>query len=140
MPAYRPSPIQQARLPRASAWLCLGACACALGLAVAHPAAQGDASPLASSSVRAEREPALIRMVRHDCGACHGMRLTGGLGPALTREALADKPLGGLAATILQGRPGTPMPPWRALLSEAESWWIAEQLMRGFPEERRGQP
>lgn len=138
MPAHRPSPIQQARLPRALARLCLGACA--LGLAVAHAAAQGDSAPLASSSVRAEREPALIRMVRHDCGACHGMRLTGGLGPALTREALADKPLGGLAATIFQGRPGTPMPPWRALLSEAESWWIAEQLMRGFPEERRGRP
>jgi cytochrome c55X len=90
--------------------------------------------------MRADREPALIRMVRQDCGSCHGMRLTGGLGPALTREALADKPLDGLAATIFQGRPGTPMPPWRALLSEAESWWIAEQLMRGFPEERRAQP
>ena len=37
--------------------------------------------------------------------------LTGGLGPALTREALADKPLESLAATIFHGRPGTPMPP-----------------------------
>jgi len=72
-------------------------------------------------------------MVRHDCGACHGMRLTGGLGPALTREALADKPLDSLAATIVHGRPGTAMPPWRALLSDGDARWIAEQLTRGFP-------
>ena len=45
-------------------------------------------------------------MVRQDCGACHGMRLTGGLGPALTREALADKPIESLVATIVHGRPG----------------------------------
>ena len=32
-------------------------------------------------------------MVRQDCGSCHGLRLTGGPGPALTREALADKAL-----------------------------------------------
>ena len=105
-------------------------------MAVAHAAAQGDASLRGLHGVRADREPVLIRMVRQDCGSCHGMRLTGGLGPPLTREALADKPLDGLAATIFHGRPGTPMPPWRAMLSEAESWWIAEQLMRGFPEER----
>lgn len=78
-------------------------------------------------------------MVRQDCGSCHGMLLTGGLGPPLTREVLAGKPLAGLAATIYQGRPGTPMPGWRALLNEAESFWIAEQLLRGFPEERRAQ-
>ncbi len=83
------------------------------------------------------RQFELVRMVRQDCGSCHGMRLTGGLGPALTREALADKPVEGLAATIFQGRPGTPMPGWRAMLSVAESLWIAEQLMSGFPEERR---
>jgi cytochrome c55X len=81
------------------------------------------------------RQQTLIRMVRQDCGACHGMRLTGGLGPALTREALADKPLDAMAATIVHGRAGTPMPPWRALLSDREVRWIAEQLARGFPEE-----
>lgn len=138
MPAHRPPPVHLARSRRAVGRLCLGVCT--LGLAVAQAVAQGDAAALASSSLRADREPALIRMVRHDCGACHGMRLTGGLGPALTREALADKPLDGLATTIFQGRPGTPMPPWRALLSEAESRWIAEQLVRGFPDEERHGP
>jgi cytochrome c55X len=40
-----------------------------------------------------------------------------------------------MAATILYGRPGTAMPPWRGLLNEAEAQWIAEQLLLGFPEE-----
>lgn len=103
---------------------------CALLAALGTAAAQAQAP-------QGQREFSLVRLVRQDCGSCHGMRLTGGLGPALTREALADKPLDGLAATIFLGRPGTPMPGWRALLSESESLWIAEQLMRGFPEEAR---
>ncbi|HEU5295075.1 MAG TPA: cytochrome c [Burkholderiaceae bacterium] len=80
------------------------------------------------------RQQALVRMVRHDCGACHGMRLTGGLGPPLTPQALADKPLDSMVATVVHGRPGTPMPPWRAMLGDAEARWIVEQLARGFPE------
>ncbi len=83
----------------------------------------------------AERERALVRMVRQDCGSCHGMQLTGGLGPPITRGALADRPVASIAATIYHGRPGTPMPPWRAMLNEAEALWIAEQLQRGFPVE-----
>lgn len=83
----------------------------------------------------AARLQALVHMVRQDCGSCHGMRLTGGLGPPLTREALAEIPLESLAATIYHGRPGTPMPPWRALLNETEAHWIAERLQQGFPEE-----
>lgn len=95
---------------------------------------------LAVSSAMAEPPPAqrqqqLVRIVRQDCGSCHGMLLTGGLGPALTREALADKPLEALVATVLHGRPGTPMPPWRTMLSPDEARWIAEQLMAGFPKD-----
>lgn len=81
------------------------------------------------------RQRELVRIVRQDCGACHGMRLTGGLGPALTRQALAGKPLESMAATIEHGRSGTPMPPWRAMLTSGEVRWIAEQLAAGFPEE-----
>ena len=91
---------------------------------------------VATAQPAAERQRELVRLVRQDCGSCHGMRLNGGLGPALTRDALADKPVEGLAATIFHGRPGTPMPGWRRMLSEAESLWIAQQLMLGFPEER----
>jgi cytochrome c55X len=94
----------------------------------------------AAQPVGAAREQALVRMVRQDCGSCHGMHLTGGLGPALTREALADKPVESLAATIYQGRPGTPMPGWRPMLTETEAVWIAEQLLNGFPQERRASP
>jgi cytochrome c55X len=90
---------------------------------------------LAQTTPDASRSRELVRMVRQDCGSCHGMRLTGGLGPALTREALADVPLDSLAAVIFHGRPGTPMPPWRAMLSEAEARWIAQRLLQGFPEE-----
>lgn len=85
-----------------------------------------------------QRQQTLVRMVRQDCGACHGLYLTGGLGPALTREALAGKPMAALVATTLQGRPGTPMPGWSSLLSEADAWWIAQQLQAGFPNEGEG--
>ena len=90
-----------------------------------------------AQAVPAQRQQELVRMVRQDCGSCHGMRLTGGLGPPLTRQALADKPLPAMAAVIHHGRPGMPMPPWRALLTAEESQWIAEQLAAGFPEEAR---
>ena len=83
------------------------------------------------------RQKDLIHLVRQDCGSCHGMTLAGGLGPALTRAALADKPLDSLEAVIEHGRPGTPMPSWRSMLRAGESRWIAERLLAGFPEESR---
>ncbi len=82
-----------------------------------------------------DREQALVRMVRQDCGSCHGMQLSGGLGPALTPQALAAMPRESLTATIYHGRPGTPMPPWKAMLSEIEADWIAQRLQTGFPQE-----
>lgn len=100
-------------------------------LALACAGALAQAAPLPTT----ERQQALVRLVRQDCGSCHGMHLTGGLGPPLTPAALADKPLSSMAATIFHGRPGTPMPPWRAMLTEAEAQWIAEQLLGRFPQE-----
>ena len=79
----------------------------------------------------------LIRVVRQDCGSCHGMKLTGGLGPALTPDALKNIPAESVFATIYYGRPGTPMPPWKNMLSEPEARWIAMQLIQGFPAEGR---
>ncbi len=81
------------------------------------------------------REQDLIRMVRQDCGSCHGLTLQGGLGPALTAEALNDKPFEFLFATLHQGRPGTPMPPFVGILTEQESAWIVRKLLEGFPED-----
>jgi len=83
----------------------------------------------------AARQSELVRMVRQDCGSCHGMTLQGGLGLPLTPEALRDKPADGLVATVVFGRPGTAMPPWRTILSEPEVEWIVSRLMQGFPEE-----
>lgn len=85
----------------------------------------------------AARRGELVRLVRQDCGACHGMTLKGGLGLPLTAEALRDKPAESLAATIVYGRPGTAMPPWSRFLNESEAGWIVGRLMAGFPEEGR---
>ena len=86
-----------------------------------------------SATVEPTRQTQLIRMVRQDCGSCHGIQLTGGLGPALTRERMADFPYDSLVAVIYHGRPGTPMPGWRSMISEADAQWIARQLQAGFP-------
>jgi cytochrome c55X len=99
--------------------------------------ATDEAAPDAAN-VSPRRQHALVRIVRQDCGSCHGMRLTGGLGPALTPQALRGKPPDSLAAVVYQGRPGTPMPGWQSMLSEAEALWIAQRLLAGFPEETKG--
>lgn len=82
------------------------------------------------------RQTELVRLVRQDCGSCHGLTLQGGLGPALLPATLAGKPSDSLAATILHGRPGSAMPPWRRFLNEAEADWIVANLKKGFPHER----
>ena len=57
--------------------------------------------------------------------------LAGGLGPDIRPAALAALDRTALVSVILDGRPGTAMPPWRPLLSEAEAAWIAEYLRTG---------
>ncbi|HJV59787.1 MAG TPA: cytochrome c [Albitalea sp.] len=109
-------------------------------LTVAAIGTQAFAAPPELASPSNERQRALVHVVRQDCGSCHGMRLTGGLGPPLTREALADRPLPSLVATVLHGRPGTPMPGWQTMLSESDALWIAQQLQAGFPAEAKGNP
>lgn len=89
-----------------------------------------------SPQIKPERQNELVHLVRQDCGSCHGMQLRGGLGPALTPETLKDKPVESLVSTILQGRPGTAMPPWNTFLSEAEAAWIVNSLQKGFPDAR----
>lgn len=92
-------------------------------------------SAACASAATAPDTRELVRLVRQDCGSCHGMKLTGGLGSPLTREALREKPVDSLVATIMHGRPGTAMPAWKTLLTETQARWIAEQLVAGFPEE-----
>jgi cytochrome c55X len=81
-----------------------------------------------------ERRAELERLVLQDCGSCHGMSLGGGLGADLTPEALAGREAHDIARIVLDGVPGTAMPPWRPLLSEAEAAWIADYLIKGEAE------
>jgi cytochrome c55X len=90
-------------------------------------------SAWASETLDAARRSELITLVRQDCGSCHGLTLKGGLGPALLPQTLQNKPASSLKATILQGRPGTAMPPWGRFLSDAEADWIVTNLQKGFP-------
>lgn len=86
------------------------------------------------AEIPAERQQTLRYMVRHDCGSCHGMTLKGGLGPALTPDALAQKSSELLVNSIIEGRPGTAMPPWEGMLNQEETAWIVEQLRQGMPQ------
>jgi cytochrome c55X len=87
-----------------------------------------------STAPSTERQRELVRFVRQECGFCHGLRLTGGLGSPLTAPALAGKPREALEATILYGRTGTAMPGWAPHLSESDTQWIVAALLKGFPE------
>jgi len=83
------------------------------------------------NSLSDTRKSQLVHIVKQDCGSCHGMTLKGGLGPALLVENLQNKPLLFIQNTILYGRAGTAMPPWKNLLTEQEVLWISQQLKAG---------
>lgn len=78
-----------------------------------------------------ERMKEIKNLVKQDCGSCHGLTLKGGLGPNLNPERLKKYPHLFISATITHGRPGTPMPPWAALLTPEEIDYIATQLKQG---------
>ena len=91
-------------------------------IAMMGPAKAGETAP----------DPVkLADLVRQDCGSCHGLTLKGGLGKPLTVEQLRSWDRDQLVHIILDGIPGTPMPPWRPLLSELDARWIADRLKQG---------
>ena len=51
--------------------------------------------------------------------------------PALSPQALAGKDDQVLTEIVLDGVPGTPMPPWRFELSRDEAAWMIARLRRG---------
>ncbi len=83
---------------------------------------------VASEKPPPQRQQALLHLLKQDCGSCHGMSMKGGLGSPLTAASLADKPDESLVATILYGRPGTAMPPWKPFMTEQEAQWLVEIL------------
>ena len=84
-----------------------------------------------SAALDTERQAELLYLLKHDCGSCHGMTRKGGLGPPLLPGNLRDRPPLLMENTVLDGRPGTPMPPWRGLLTEQEVRWLVEAMRRG---------
>lgn len=60
------------------------------------------------------------------CGGCHGPEREGGIGPALVPANLSENDAFYLD-TIRNGRPGTPMPAWKYMLTEEEI-----RLLLGF--------
>lgn len=98
----------------------LGVLALALYVQTAH-----------ADEVTSERRTQLRHLVLQDCGSCHGMTMKGGLGKALRPGDLAGLDEADLADVILDGVPGTPMPPWRGLVSLNEAVWIARALKTG---------
>ena len=97
-------------------------------------AAAAAADPVEIPGAGRQRE--LIDLLRQDCGACHGLYLTGGLGPSLRPQDLHGRPAESLSEVILRGRPGTPMPGWQAFITESEAGWMVETLLKGLSDDR----
>lgn len=93
------------------------------------------ATPL--SAARSEPDAAtrarLTHLLVQDCGSCHGLTLQGGLGKSLLPDDVSDRSVEVLAEIILDGIPGTPMPPWKGLITTEEALFLAETLKKGLP-------
>ena len=99
----------------------------ALAVALTPTLAGADAGEPAAG-----RQAEILHLLKHDCGSCHGMSLKGGLGPSLRPAEIADLGDDAMVETILNGRPGTPMAPWRISLSEDEARWLVTRLKEGI--------
>jgi cytochrome c55X len=98
------------------------------GIILAALAAMWSAAVFAD--IPASRQRELMHLLDQDCGSCHGLTRQGGLGPALTKQALAGKSAVMLREIILNGRPGTPMPPWKSFINEPEADWLVQVLLQ----------
>lgn len=81
-----------------------------------------------ASEPDSERQQELQYLLKQDCGSCHGLRLKGGLGPALLPEALKGKSNLYLKQVISKGIPGSAMPPWENLLSDSDIDYLVQLL------------
>lgn len=92
-------------------------------------------APSLAAGMDGARAAELRRLLDQDCGACHGLTRGGGLGPALLPARLAGRSDADLVHIILDGVPGTPMPPWRGLISEDDARWLVRALREGPPDD-----
>lgn len=102
-----------------------------VGLITHQTAIADDITDSINNNITDQRITELTHMVLQDCGSCHGMRLTGGLGPSLIPNDLKNNHPKALASIISHGIPGTAMPPWNLILPDHEIQWIANQLVSG---------
>lgn len=100
-------------------------------LSVTTVSANEKSASESKPELTSEKQSALLHLIKQDCGSCHGMRLTGGLGPDLTSSRMRQLGEKNISTVIKYGRPGTAMPPWRAILNDDEIAFISEQLVRG---------
>ena len=74
------------------------------------------------------KQQRLDNLLKHDCGSCHGINRSGGLGPSLLVDDMEKYSLESLTAVILNGLPGTAMPPWSDLISAEDARYLANRL------------
>jgi cytochrome c55X len=102
-------------------------------LSVAAALLQMLPAAAAADEIVPARQAYLLNLLQQDCGSCHGLTMKGGLGPPLLPQHLTDKPDEALVETILDGRDGTPMPPWRSEITADEALWLVQLLKAGRP-------
>ena len=83
------------------------------------------------TEVTNERQSELLDFVEQNCPACHGIRMRGSIGPALSKANLQHLSVNAVTLTILYGLTDKGMPAWEAQLTEGDAYWIAEFLKRG---------
>ena len=87
-------------------------------------------SPVLATEPPQDRQQELRNLLKHDCGSCHGLTLKGGLGPSLLAKDLIKQSDDYLITTIQNGRKGTAMPPWKPFISEPETRWLVQKLLK----------
>jgi cytochrome c55X len=86
----------------------------------------------AQADISQDRKAELLNFLEQDCGSCHGLKRTGGLGSPLVPKRLEDMDDNVLADIILNGIPETAMPPWKEIIAEEEAYFLIKQLRDGL--------
>jgi len=68
------------------------------------------------------------KMFEKECQGCHGPNHEGGVGADLRPTQIAKKNAGMLAETILNGRPGTAMPPFASSMDKTDAQKMVDYL------------
>ncbi len=92
----------------------------------------GGVSQATAGEMTPPRQTELGVLLEQDCGSCHGLTRRGGLGSPLMPESLEHFTDEALIGIILDGVPGTPMPPWRPFLTREEAAWLVARLRKGL--------